>query len=158
MKKSSILVVEDEMIVAEDLKHRLTAMGYDVPEPACSSEEAICRTDAWTPDLILMDIVLEGSGMDGIETARAILAKAEVPIIFVTAFADDVTLDRAKTADPFAYILKPFNERESVFRHRTGPAPAPQRVGDPETGRDPLCHQFFGRGIPAPARRVAQGS
>ena len=101
-------------------------MGYDVPEPAGSSEEALCRVEAWTPDLILMDIVLEGSSMDGIETARRILAQFEVPVIFVTAFADDITLNRAKTANPFAYILKPFNERElysaielALHRHRS---------------------------------------
>ncbi|MDO9325210.1 MAG: response regulator [Methanoregula sp.] len=112
MKKNSIMVVEDEAIVAEDLRLRLSAMGYEVPETMGSSEEAISRVEALSPDLILMDIVLEGSSMDGIETARAILSRIDVPIIFVTAFADDATLDRAKTADPFAYILKPFNERE----------------------------------------------
>ncbi|MFA6225819.1 MAG: response regulator [Methanoregula sp.] len=125
MKKNLIMVVEDEVIVAEDLRLRLSAMGYDVPETIGSSEEALSRVEELSPDLILMDIVLEGSAMDGIETARAILSRIEVPIIFVTAFADDVTLDRAKTANPFAYILKPFNERElysaielALFKHR----------------------------------------
>ena len=125
MKKYTIMVVEDEMIVAEDLRLRLSSMGYNVPETIGSSEEALSRVEELSPDLILMDIVLEGSAMDGIETARAILSRIEVPIIFVTAFADDATFDRARTADPFAYILKPFNERElrsaielALFKHR----------------------------------------
>ncbi len=112
MKKSVIMVVEDEMIVAEDLRLRLTAMGYAVPETIGSSEEALSRVEVLSPDLILMDIVLEGSSMDGIETAKTILSRFDVPIIFVTAFADDATFDRARITDPFAYILKPFNERE----------------------------------------------
>jgi two-component system, response regulator PdtaR len=126
MKKNTILVVEDEAIVAEDLRFRLSAMGYEVPETVGSSEEALSRVEALSPDLILMDIVLEGSSMDGIETARTILSRFEIPIIFVTAFADDATFNRARTADPFAYILKPFNERElysaielALFKHRS---------------------------------------
>ncbi|MDD1694886.1 MAG: response regulator [Methanoregula sp.] len=126
MRNSSIMVVEDEVIVAEDLRVRLSAMGYTVPETVGSSEEAISRVSVLCPDLILMDIVLEGSAMDGIETARTILSQRDVPIIFVTAFADDATLERAKTAGPFAYILKPFNERElysaielALHKHRT---------------------------------------
>jgi CheY-like chemotaxis protein len=112
MKNSSVLVVEDEVIVAEDLRVRLNAMGYAVTGTAGNSEEAIASVNALCPDVILMDIVLEGSAMDGIETARAILSQRDIPVIFVTAFADDPTLERAKTAGPFAYILKPFNERE----------------------------------------------
>jgi CheY-like chemotaxis protein len=125
MKKNSIMIVEDETIVAEDLRQRLSALGYEVSATIGSSEEALARVEALSPDLVLMDIVLEGSAMDGIETARSIQAKRDVPIIFVTAFADDATLHRAKTTEPFAYILKPFNERElysaielALQRHR----------------------------------------
>ncbi|MFA4878343.1 MAG: response regulator [Methanoregula sp.] len=126
MKNSSIMVVEDEVIVAEDLRFRLNAMGYTVPETIGSSEEALARVKVLAPDLILMDIILEGSGMDGIETAHKILSEYDVPIIFVTAFADNATFDRAKITSPFAYILKPFNERElhsaielALHKHRT---------------------------------------
>jgi CheY-like chemotaxis protein len=126
MKKSVIMVVEDEVIVAEDLRLRLSAMGYAVPEVVGSSEEALSRVGVGSPDLILMDIVLEGSSMDGIETAQMIRSRLDVPIIFVTAFADDATFDRARTTDPFAYILKPFNERElhsaielALHKHRS---------------------------------------
>ena len=112
MKKTSIMVVEDEMIVAEDLRLRLLAMGYHVFDTIGSSEEALSCVASYSPDLILMDIGLEGSSMDGIQTAREILSRFDVPVIFVTAFDDEVTLNRAKIANPFAYIIKPFNERE----------------------------------------------
>lgn len=112
MKKTSIMVVEDEMIVAEDLRLRLLSMGYHVFDTIGTGEEALSCVASLAPDLILMDIGLEGSSMDGIETAREILSRFDVPVIFVTAFDDETTLNRAKIANPFAYILKPFNERE----------------------------------------------
>lgn len=112
MKKASILVVEDELIVAENLRLILGGMGYDVPETACSAEEAFRSVDEQHPDLILMDIVLEGSEFDGVETARQIRSRYDIPVVFLTAYADDETLDRVKVTAPFAYILKPFNERE----------------------------------------------
>lgn len=112
MTRASILVVEDEVIVAENLKITLADMGYHVTETACSSSEALEAIEKSLPDLILMDIVLEGSELDGIETARRIRKNHTIPIVFVTAYADDDTLERVKTTDPFAYILKPFNERE----------------------------------------------
>lgn len=112
MTGASILVVEDEVIVAENLRITLTDMGYHVPETACSSREALESVGKNLPDLILMDIVLEGSEFDGVETARRIRKNNDIPIVFVTAYADDETLERVKYTDPFAYILKPFNERE----------------------------------------------
>ncbi|HUH78501.1 MAG TPA: response regulator [Methanoregula sp.] len=127
MEHASILVVEDELIVAESLKMALTGMGYAVPKTAGSSEEALLDARECAPDLILMDIVLEGSDMDGVETASRIRAAHDIPVIFVTAFADDETLERVKKAEPFAYIMKPFNERElhsaielALHRHRAG--------------------------------------
>ena len=127
MENASIMVVEDELIVAEGLKMTLTGMGYTVPRTAGSSEEALVDVDECAPDLILMDIVLEGSGMDGVETARRIRARYDIPVIFVTAYADDETLERVKTTEPSAYLLKPFNERElhsaielALHRHRVG--------------------------------------
>jgi two-component system, response regulator PdtaR len=112
MKKASILVVEDELIVAENLRVTLGGMGYDVPRTACCSEEAIRFVDEHPPDLILMDIRLDGSEFDGVETARRIRGRYDIPVVFLTAYADDETLERVKVTEPFAYILKPFNERE----------------------------------------------
>jgi CheY-like chemotaxis protein len=110
-----ILIVEDELIVAENLRLVLTGMGYEVPLPAGSSGEALERAAELHPDLILMDIVLEGSPMDGIETAKKIGQRMDVPVIFVTAYSDKKTLQRVKGTGPYAYILKPFNERELSF-------------------------------------------
>jgi CheY-like chemotaxis protein len=114
-KMPKILIVEDELIVAENLRLLLAGMGYDVPLPAGSSAEALARAAGIHPDLILMDIVLEGSPMDGIETAEMIGQCMDVPVIFVTAYADEKTLIRVKGMGPYAYILKPFNERELAF-------------------------------------------
>ena len=111
----TILIVEDELIVAENLRLVLTGMGYEVPEPAATSSEALERAAGLCPDLILMDIVLEGSLMDGIETAKKIHQTMDVPVIFVTAYSDKKTLSRVKGTGPYAYILKPFNERELSF-------------------------------------------
>jgi len=110
--KASILVVEDELIVAENLRSVLGSMGYHVPDTACCSEEAIRFAEAHLPDLILMDIRLEGSEHDGVETAHRIRRRHDIPVVFLTAYADDETLERVKVTEPFAYILKPFNERE----------------------------------------------
>ncbi len=112
MTSASILVVEDEVIVAENLRVTLSGMGYHVPETACSSSEAMDSVERNLPDLILMDISLEGSEFDGVETARRIRKNHDIPVVFVTAYADDETLERVKATEPFAYILKPFNERE----------------------------------------------
>jgi CheY-like chemotaxis protein len=112
MTGASVLIVEDELIVAENLRGVLTGMGYHIVGTAGDSTEAITIAGQSRPDLILMDIVLEGSELDGIETARHINSFHEIPIVFVTAYSDDGTLERAKGIAPFAYILKPFNERE----------------------------------------------
>jgi CheY-like chemotaxis protein len=114
-RKTQILIVEDELIVAENLRLALAGMGYEVPEPAGDSSTAIERAASLCPDLILMDIVLEGSGLDGIETAERIAKIMDVPVIFVTAHSDKKTLSRVKATGPYAYILKPFNERELAF-------------------------------------------
>jgi len=125
MSRPSILIVEDEVIVAENLKMILSGMGYTVPAIACNSTEALEELEKTEPDLILMDIVLEGSEFDGVETARWIRHTYEIPLVFVTAYADNETLERVKGVQPFAYILKPFNERElysaielALSRHR----------------------------------------
>ncbi|WP_445630587.1 ATP-binding protein [Nostoc sp. DSM 114167] len=111
MTKAKILVVEDEAIVAKDLQYRLNKFGYIVPAIASSGEEAINIAIEISPDLVLMDIKLKGS-MDGIEAAEEIYKRLDIPVIYLTAYADENTLERAKITEPFAYLLKPFKERE----------------------------------------------
>ncbi|MEA5580176.1 response regulator [Nodularia harveyana UHCC-0300] len=111
MMNSKILIVEDEAIVAKDLRNRLKKFGYVVPAVAHSGEEAIKKALEFCPDLILMDISLKGK-MDGIEAAYEIHKYLDIPIIYLTAYADDQTLTRAKITDHFGYLLKPFKERE----------------------------------------------
>jgi len=107
-----LFIVEDEGIVAADLQDRLTSMGYAVVGKATSGEEAVQKIASSKPDLVLMDIILEGS-MDGIQAAEAIKQQHPIPvIIFLTAHADDATMRRAAELGPFGYVLKPFDERE----------------------------------------------
>jgi PAS domain S-box-containing protein len=109
MPNQTILIVEDETITALDIEQSLRASGYKVAGMACTGPEAIAMADQKTPDLVLMDIRLKGS-MDGIEAATQIRSKLNIPIVFLTAYADRPTLQRAKSAEPFAYLLKPFEE------------------------------------------------
>jgi PAS domain S-box-containing protein len=111
MTNAKILVVEDEAIVAKDLQYRLISFGYTVPVIASSGEEAINQAVKISPDLVLMDIKLKGT-MDGIEAAQEIHRHLDIPIIYLTAYADENTLARAKITEPFSYLLKPFKERE----------------------------------------------
>ncbi len=111
MTKANILVVEDEAIVAKDLRNRLQRFGYMVPAVASSGQEAINKALEFRPDLVLMDIRLKGQ-MDGVEAAHEIHKYLDIPIIYLTAYADDNTLERAKITEPFGYLLKPFKERE----------------------------------------------
>jgi PAS domain S-box-containing protein len=104
------MVVEDELIVAEDLQHWLTALGYSVRERAATGAEAIRRCEVDRPDLVLMDIMLAGP-MDGIEAAEQIRTKFDIPVVYLTASSDEGTLSRAKVTEPFGYILKPYDER-----------------------------------------------
>ncbi len=105
-----ILVVEDEHLVALDILKVLARMGHH-SVVAYSGEEAIGRCTATPFDLVLMDVKLRGA-MDGVETARIIRASHDVPIIYLTAYADDGTLERAQVTEPYGYVVKPFNERE----------------------------------------------
>jgi PAS domain S-box-containing protein len=111
MNNTSILVVEDEAIVAKDLQNRLKKFGYIVPAIASSGQEAINKALEIRPDLVLMDIRLKGQ-MDGVEAAEEINKYLDIPIIYLTAYADEHTLERAKITEPFGYLLKPFKERE----------------------------------------------
>jgi CheY-like chemotaxis protein len=111
LKKKRILVVEDERIIAMDIQDRLRRWGYDVPETAASGEEALHKTKKVRPNLVLMDIKLQGE-MDGIEAAKEIQRRFNIPIIYVTAYADDTTMTRVKETKHCGIILKPFGERE----------------------------------------------
>jgi len=106
-----ILVVEDEFITGMDIQKRLKNLGYIVPILVSSGEEAIKKVKENNPDLVLMDINLNGE-MDGIEAASKIHSFSDIPVIYLTAFSDDITLERAKITEPYAYIVKPFNDRE----------------------------------------------
>jgi len=109
-KKTRILVVEDESIVAADIQKTLQNLGYDVPAVASTGEAAIQKAKEDKPDLVLMDIVLKGK-MDGIKAAEQIRTKFNIPVVYLTAYADDKTLKRAKITGPFGYIIKPFEDR-----------------------------------------------
>ena len=108
---AAILVVEDERVVASDIAESLAQMGYDVVGTAASSSECIEHAEKRRPDLVLMDIRIEGP-LDGIETARLLRSRFDVPVIFLTAFADEATVARAKHTEAHGYILKPFRAGE----------------------------------------------
>jgi diguanylate cyclase (GGDEF)-like protein/PAS domain S-box-containing protein len=122
--KVRIFVVEDETIVALDLQNSLKVLGYDVVGTASTGAAAISKAISTQPDLVLMDIILQGD-MDGIQAAEEIHAQLNIPIIFLTACADEATLQRAKITEPFGYMIKPFEDRElhshiqiALYRHR----------------------------------------
>ena len=123
MAKPGILIVEDENIIALDIKRSLLNLGYDVVGTAASGEDAIIKAEQSHPDLVLMDIMLKGE-MDGIETAEQMRRRFDIPLLFLTAYANDAVLERAKIIQPFGYILKPFRENElhtnieiALYRH-----------------------------------------
>src|SRR2546428_9415604 len=109
MPKSRILVVEDEILVREDIEDCLASLGHEVVSVASTGAEALRMIPTARPDLVLMDIRLKGD-MDGVEAARQIRTNFRLPVIFLTAHADDSTLQRAKAAEPLGYIVKPFAE------------------------------------------------
>ncbi len=108
-RKDTIIVVEDEALVALDLQARLRRLGYEVPAVVSTGEQAILMAEKFKPGLMIMDIVLKG-GMDGLKAAEIIHSTLDIPIVFLTAYCDDKTLERAKAAEPFGYINKPFEE------------------------------------------------
>jgi two-component system sensor histidine kinase/response regulator len=125
MSKASILVVEDERVVASDLRLRLEGGGYSVCGLISSGEEAVQKAGELRPDLVLMDITLRGE-IDGIMAAELIRRQHDLPVVFLTAHSDEGTLQRAKITEAFGYILKPFEERElyaniemALYKHAT---------------------------------------
>ncbi len=125
MESPRILVVEDEWIVAEDIRTSLNNLGYDVTSVAASGEEAIQKAEEEAPDLVLMDIVLQGE-MDGIEAAGRISSSFDIPVIYLTAYSNPQLLEQAKQTGPFGYMIKPFREKGlhtaiemALFKHKT---------------------------------------
>jgi PAS domain S-box-containing protein len=123
-ERDKILIVEDEHIVALDIKMHLERYGYEVPAMFPSGEEALAHVDVIGPSLVLMDVKLSGN-LDGLQTAEEIRRRYNIPVIMLTAYADEATVQRAKITQPFAYIIKPFEERElrtaiviALYRHR----------------------------------------
>ncbi len=125
MVKARILVVEDEGIVAQEIKSRLEKSGYAVCAMAHDGRTAIAHAGEMQPDLVLMDIKLKG-GMDGIEAAGVIRDRFNLPVVYLTAYTDPATLARAKVMEPFGYVVKPFETRSlmvsieiALHRHRS---------------------------------------
>jgi two-component system, response regulator PdtaR len=118
-----IFIVEDEGIVVADLADRLRRLGYAVAGTAGTGESALEKIASSHPHLVLMDIFLQGQ-MDGVQVAQIVNDRFDIPVVFLTAHADDVTAHRAEATGPFGYILKPFDERElnvaieiGLYRH-----------------------------------------
>ena len=114
MRKRRIMIVEDEQLVARDIKNRLEQLGYSVVTTVSSAKDAVQKASEVKPDLVLMDIVLKGN-MDGIEAAKKIRERFNMPIIYLTAHADLSKLERAKMTEPAGYILKPFQHKDLRF-------------------------------------------
>jgi CheY-like chemotaxis protein len=111
MNQLKVLVVEDENIIAMDIQYTLRRFGFDVCGVVSSGEESIESATRTNPDLILMDIKLRGK-MDGIYAAKQIQSKFNIPVIYLTAYGDESTLNRVDRTKPFGYINKPFEETE----------------------------------------------
>jgi CheY-like chemotaxis protein len=106
-----VLIVEDEAIIALEIEARLTAMGYEVIDCVASGEEALEIVNATPPDVILMDINIQGK-LDGIMLAKTIREHYAIPCVFLTAYSDDLTIKRAAGSNPLGYLTKPFSDRE----------------------------------------------
>jgi PAS domain S-box-containing protein len=107
MTKPHVLIVEDEPVVAKDLRQTLINFGYLIPPPVATGADAIRQAKETQPDLVLMDIVLKGP-MNGIEAAQFITTHLDIPVVFLTAYANDSVLDQAKATTPVGYLQKPF--------------------------------------------------
>jgi len=113
MSTTNILIVEDESIIALDIQNSLINAGYVIVAIATCAEEALDLTAQYVPNLVLMDVRLRGE-IDGVETAEKIRREFNLPVVYLTAHADENTLQRAKITEPFGYILKPFEDRELI--------------------------------------------
>nr|WP_305891131.1 response regulator [Methanolobus chelungpuianus] len=118
------MVVEDENIIALNIKKKLKSFGYTVPAIVSTAEDAIKMTEITFPDLILMDVMLKGE-MDGVQAIEEIRKKFDIPVIYLTAYSDDEVLERAKLTQPYGYIVKPFKANDlrtnieiALYRHK----------------------------------------
>ncbi|MEO8514418.1 MAG: response regulator [Ignavibacteria bacterium] len=107
--KIKILIVEDEAMIALDIKEKLTELGYIVTQTADTGAKAIQYAGETMPDIVLMDIVIKGE-MDGIEAAMVIKEKFNIPSLFLTAYSSGSVIERAKKVNPIGYLLKPFDD------------------------------------------------
>lgn len=107
-KSKTILILEDEMIIAKSIKSYIEKIGYSVAGIAQNGRDAIRIAEQYKPDLAILDVVVDGD-MDGIETGRELL-KLNVPFLYLTAYGDTKTRQRAKETKPLGYIIKPFND------------------------------------------------
>lgn len=124
MLKSKILIVEDEWIIANDIKSSLRNLGYDVVAVTATGEEAVLQSSMKSPDIVLMDIVLQGE-IDGIETAGQIMSRLDIPVVYLTAYTDNDVLKQAKKSGAYGYLVKPFKDREmqatiemALYKHK----------------------------------------
>jgi len=111
MSEITILIVEDELLIAKNLTIKLKRLGYKVSEIVSSGAEAIATVNLNKPDLILMDIAIKGD-LDGIETMEKIQDIGDIPVIYLTAYADQKTMERAEKTGCCGYLLKPFKDKE----------------------------------------------
>ena len=116
MKILNILIIEDYIITATDLKETLEKHGHRVTAIAKNHGEAVRAIEREIPDLMLVDIILRNSAQDGIETAKEIVSNYSIPVIFLTANSESSTFERAKVVNPAAYLFKPFRNKELVFQ------------------------------------------
>ena len=124
MSKTRILVVEDESIVSKDIQHTLKKLGYDIVGSANSGEKAIEMARIEHPNIVLMDIQLAGN-MNGVSAAEILRLELAIPVIFLTAYADELTFSKAKITEPYGYIIKPFKEIDlytsiemAIYKHQ----------------------------------------
>lgn len=125
MGNKRILIVEDEGLLALQIKNELLKMGHTITAIYVSGEEALKGIEAEKPDLVLMDIKIQGE-MDGIETADRMLKQYDLPIIYLTAHSEENTIERAKVTRPYGYLLKPVNAKElqiavevAIYKHKS---------------------------------------
>jgi signal transduction histidine kinase len=111
MIKTKVMVVEDERIVALNLQRRLAKLGYEISSVVTSGSQALRHIEQDRPDIVLMDVNIEGD-IDGIETASRIPEEYNLPVVYLTAYSEEVTLQRARTTQPYGFLLKPISERE----------------------------------------------
>src|SRR3984893_17464889 len=111
MTPARILVVEDDRVVARDIAQQMSRAGHTVVGITARGEDALPLAADTVPDLILMDVRLEGE-LDGIDTARLLRENFNLPVVFLTAYADEETVRRATVTEPFGYVLKPFDDMQ----------------------------------------------